>query len=766
VKRSLPHLILAVGGPFLVLAVFASTLRSTTAADFPNSDRQNLPPRTLIAAPPERSVPEWLRTHLRTGHLPGYSERMVQEFLKAGYNVVTVNCLDAWFRVGPSAGLYTPEEVKRSDEYLRRVVDTIHAAGAKSVLYIGPVQVPMLSKELRAAHPEWLRVKPDGTHDENFGNIRSGYADWLCGQLAYVTRTYHPDGFWFDGYAPVHLHTYDAATQKQFAAVSGGQKIPAKLDPVHDPVARRYLAWHEQYFVDLADRMRSAIRAESPKTVILANYSANRTWYYPEMYMGEYPAAYCRAIDVSSVELYWDVPGDALYQQFCCAFMQGVTGNHSGSVWIQPSAHGISGVASPVDIQLRGLEGAPWGIYPEFVESAGREKYLKAHVDNVKPREEWWKKSEPLPYIGIVASEQTRTLYAQGALPVYFSHTLGAFRALFEKHWPVRIVTEYDLEDADLKGVRVLVLPNVACLSARAAEVIRRFVRQGGGLVASFETSLYDENFARREDFGLADVLGAHYVKTHPVQLRSDNLSLTIDANHEIVNDPRIHAKQATAWLGGAGPPPEKGTLALIASAVEAVPGPGSQVLMTYSLNPPEASNARHPAVITSEFGKGRVVYFPAGVDKAMFFYPDSYIRQLLANACRWAARDAPPIEVEGPLLLAATFRRQPQQGRIVVHLLNDHSSYGRHSIYQKLAPLPAELGKSWGFPNQSELRGTWPVREEVIPLCDIKVRCRVPGIKKATLQPESLALPLNRMNGAVEVTVPKLRMHSMVIFE
>ncbi len=87
-----------------------------------------------------------------------------------------------------------------------------------------------------------------------------------------------------------------------------------------------------------------------------------------------------------------------------------------------------------------------------------------------------------------------------------------------------------------------------------------------------------------------------------------------------------------------------------------------------------------------------------------------------------------PPVEVEGPLVLAATFRRQPRQGRIVVHLLNDHSSYGRHSIYQKLAPLPKELQKSWGFPNQSELRGTWPIREEVIPLCDIKVRCRVPG--------------------------------------
>src|SRR5262249_28456982 len=193
-----------------------------------------------------------------------------------------------------------------------------------------------------------------------------------------------------------------------------------------------------------------------------------------------------------------DVPGDALYQQFACAFMQAVTRGRGGSVWIQPSAHGVSGVASPVDIQLRGLEGAPWGIYPEFVESANREEYLKLHVANVQAREKWWIKSEPVPYIGIVASEQTRTLYAQGALPIYFSHTLGAFRAIFEKHWPVRVLTEEDLEDAELHGVRVLILPNVVSLSDRAVEVIRRYVRQGGGLVASFETSLYDENFQKR----------------------------------------------------------------------------------------------------------------------------------------------------------------------------------------------------------------------------------------------------------------------------
>jgi hypothetical protein len=53
-----------------------------------------------------------------------------------------------------------------------------------------------------------------------------------------------------------------------------------------------------------------------------------------------------------------------------------------------------------------------------------------------------------------------------------------------------------------------------------------------------------------------------------------------------------------------------------------------------------------------------------------------------------------------------------------------------------------------------------------VIPLCDIKVRCRLPGIKQATLQPENDPLPLSRTKDAVEALVPRLNMHSMVIFE
>ena len=79
-----------------------------------------------------------------------------------------------------------------------------------------------------------------------------------------------------------------------------------------------------------------------------------------------------------------------------------------------------------------------------------------------------------------------------------------------------------------------------------------------------------------------------------------------------------------------------------------------------------------------------------------------------------------PPFEVDGPLILTTTFRRESEAKRYVVHLLNQGSSWGQHSIYQKLSPLPVELNKQWGFPNQSELRGTWPVRDGAFPWTEL----------------------------------------------
>jgi hypothetical protein len=45
-------------------------------------------------------------------------------------------------------------------------------------------------------------------------------------------------------------------------------------------------------------------------------------------------------------------------------------------------------------------------------------------------------------------------------------------------------------------------------------------------------------------------------------------------------------------------------------------------------------------------------------------------------------------------------------------------------------------------------------------------VRCRLPGFTKAALQPGGASLPLEQTNDGIQITVPVLDMHAMVVFE
>ncbi len=144
-----------------------------------------LPPRTVGEHRPPRPIPEWLRTHLRIGHLPG-SLPMAEQFLKAGYNVVTLNVLGNWEIVGPSAAAYPAERVKQAETYMRTHVERCHAAGAKAIFYLGPVQVPSGNEIFAKAHPDWLRDPPQrpAGPDTEFRQ----HPQWLRGLAADAAR--------------------------------------------------------------------------------------------------------------------------------------------------------------------------------------------------------------------------------------------------------------------------------------------------------------------------------------------------------------------------------------------------------------------------------------------------------------------------------------------------------------------------------------------------------------------------------------------------
>ena len=332
-------------------------------------------------------------------------------------------------------------------------------------------------------------------------------------------------------------------------------------------------------------------------------------------------------------------------------------------------------------------------------------------------------------------------MYAQGACRFTFAHARSLQSISSETLLPVRVLTENDLEDGNLKGIRVLVLPNVAVMSNRAAEVVRRFVKSGGGLIATHETSLYDEEYRKRSDLALGDVLCAKYLRTNVVTQRVENLQLTLDVDHPIINDRVIKSKQNTSWLSPGNPPP-KGPLALIASEAEVQAISPGQVLSTYNVNLPHqrrASDILRSLRQNLVRGGSSFTSQPRST-KASSSIPTPTCDKCLPTQHGGRPHDLlPPVEVRGPLILTATFRRQAEKNRILVHLLNQGSSMGSTLDFTKNWRHTGRTRKAVGFSQSIGVaRHTGPCAEEVIPLSRIEVTCHTRHYQGDALGPKT----------------------------
>src|SRR6185295_8128173 len=90
-------------------------------------------------------------------------------------------------------------------------------------------------------------------------------------------------------------------------------------------------------------------------------------------------------------------------------------------------------------------------------------------------------------------------------------HTLGWYQALIEARIPFEMVHDQLLDQAHVHQFKALILPNLAALSDAQCRQVREYVAQGGSLIATYETSLYDEWGVRRKDFGLGDLFGVSF---------------------------------------------------------------------------------------------------------------------------------------------------------------------------------------------------------------------------------------------------------------
>lgn len=216
--------------------------------------------------------------------------------------------------------------------------------------------------------------------------------------------------------------------------------------------------------------------------------------------------------------------------------------------------------------------------------------------------EELFKKPLPFGNIGLVYSSQTRSSY-RGL--EFYKGTHNRYRAwrgwaavLTEANLPYNIITDRQLARGELDPIDCLILSNTACLSETQVHRISEFVESGGTLIATYETSLFDQTGEQLKDFSLGGLLKVRYERSveGPAEMRI--APPRDDAAKDIVTGLPSRMRHGAAF-------------------VQVTRLEGAELIASF-----EHKGKAYPAITVASHGKGKSVYI-AGRPGLMVVWPD-----------------------------------------------------------------------------------------------------------------------------------------------
>lgn len=291
--------------------------------------------------------------------------------------------------------------------------------------------------------------------------------------------------------------------------------------------------------------------------------------------------------------------------------------------------------------------------------------------------------------------------------------------------WDQHLVTTFHAGAASTRRplassdtIKVLILPNAACLSDAQLAAIRSFVENGGGLVATFESGMYDERgtaVARKQwlrFLGIDRIEGVF----HPSRTE-DYLTLT-------------------SPLGGL---PANGLIPRPPNALAIRPAHDAKVFARY-LNPINKSYtqprgiSRYPALFSARRGLGRVVYIASPLFESFHrFHIDAH-KQIARAAIEIASGKAGlQVETNAPASLAIEVRAQGS--RTLLHLVN----------------VTGDMKRPLG---------------EIVPLRDIEIAIRATEVNRARCLRSGKRLAVTHREDRVCFRVPRVDDYEIVLLE
>jgi hypothetical protein len=599
--------------------------------------------------------------------------------------------------------------------------------------------------DVRDAHPDWIAVDAGGRPRRHWASPEMWVTcalgpynfEFMTAVHREIMARYRVDGIFINRWSGSGM-CFCQHCRTNFRAAAGFE-LPRSDDP-SDPARRAYILWQQQRLFELWRLWDATVREVNPDSRVIPNAGGGANSSLDMKQVGELaPTLFADRQARSGVMPPW-ANGKAAKEYRATMGNKPVGGIFS--MGVEEAYRWKDSVQSEAEIRIWFADGVANGLRPWFTKFSGtlRDRRWLSIIAGLygwhHRAERYLRNDAPLARVALIYSQQTAWFYGgPRARQRVEDHTLGWYQALIEARIPFEMIHDRLLDPAHLDPFRTLILPNIAALSDAQCRQLREFVGRGGGLVATFETSLHDEWGAQRMDFGLADLFGASFRGRSAGPMRNAYLRLE--------EDPRTGNRHPI--LAGLGDAPRiiHGTYRLDVAPNREFPNPPLTLIPSYPDLPmemvyPRVTKTDVAELFLREVGRGRVVYFPWDIDRVFWEVLAIDHGALLRNAVAWATNEEPPVRVTGPGILDVTIWRQAAS--ITVHLVN--------------------------LTNPMMMKG--PFRE-LIPVAEQRVVVKLPAGAKARnvqLLVASRNMPFDQTGTRLSVTVPSIRDHEVVAID
>jgi hypothetical protein len=551
--------------------------------------------------------------------------------------------------------------------------------------------------DVQQAHPDWIQVTAQGQPRRHWASPEM----WVtCGLGPYnfefmtevkreITARYRPDGIFinrWDGSG----QCYCVHCQENFRKATG-HELPRGGTP-QDPARRAYILWRQERLFALWQHWDAEVRKVNPEACVIPNTGGGAGSSLDMVRIGQLAPTLMADYQARHGLMPPWANGKRGKEFRATMGSKPIVGIFS--VGLEEAYRWKDSVQNPAEIRLWALDGIANGLRPWFTKFAGSindARWLRP-VEEIytwcAANERYLRQERSLARVGLVYSQQTAWFAGgdRGGRDLEDA-TNGWYQALIEARVPFEMVHDRLLDAAHLSHFKTLILPSIAALSDAQCAQLRGFVERGGGLVATHETSLFDEWGVRRKDFGLADVFGVSFTGRTEVSMHNAYLRLEHD---------RVPGHPLLAGLEDA-PRIVHGVTRLEVTATATFGAPPVTHVPSYPDLPMEKVFMRTPRtdipqVFLREMGTagGRVAYFPFDIDRTFWEILDVDHAKLLRNAVAWATNEPPVVTVEGQGVLDVTVWRQT--GSLTVHLVNLTNPMMMKGPIREMIPVTAQI--------------------------------------------------------------------------